>query len=665
MKRFLLLSLILLASLFAINTFNVDAVVINVTLTPFPTNVDPSATVTGTVNLTNNAGSTIIFNMVSDSLTKGSDTIPAPIISPSSIQLTTGQTCSAVGAPACPTFTITVPAKQTGPYSGTIKATASNDPSNTNSSSYTLTINSKPILNLPSLTTDNKLILSSQPDKIKSKSFTIKNDGSVTLNPSVSINGTFTDNDEDKVTITLGTVSSILPGNSSDVSVTANIPDDLDLGTYSGTITVSDTANSITKTFTLEVKVEPEICEDGRVSNKKAINGPDEGNLKIDVKDPDDGDNFSPGEEIKVSVNVENDKDDELEVVVESILFNIDQDNQIISVESEIIDIDKDDDQNVDLTLKVPISDSDLDEGEDYRMYIKVSEDGNEDENCNYDSVNLDFERNTHDVAINKVLISPAILSCSETVNIAVDLQNIGRKDEDNVQIRLKETTLGLDQSSEIFGLKKFDRAGDSAIKTFNFAIPSSAKDGDYYVDTKVFFVNEVISSLTKLTVKNCQAVLTQPLLTLPQTSFTVNQGRVFTVPLTIKNPGTQTVTYSINVQADNNWADVSADQRVSVAPGEQTTLYAYLTPKPTLTTGTYSATINLKQDGNLVKTERVTASVSGVQQGVTGGSIYQPSITLQSLWRNLTGNTAFLIAGVVIVFALIIYALSALLRPR
>ena len=393
------------------------------------------------------------------------------------------------------------------------------------------------------------------------------------------------------------------------------------------------------------------------------VDNSDEGNIRLDIKDPDDGDNFGPSENINIDVNVENHKDEDLDIIVEAKLYNIDQDNELVSIESDSIEVEKNNDDDFDLTLKVPVSDSDLDEGDNFKLFIKAYEDGNEDENCNYESIDLDFERNTHDVSINKVLINPSVVSCSETVNIGVEVQNIGKKEEDNVQLILRETTLGLDLSSEVFNLKKFDKAGDTALKTFTFEIPKNAAEGDYFIETKAFFTNKVVSTLNKLTVDNCQSIVSQPVLTLPQTSFTVVQGKVFTIPLTLQNPGTQTATYSVSTQAEN-WADVSAEQRISVAPGQQTTLYVYITPKPSLSAGSYTGTITVKQDGNIIKTSSITATVSG-SQGLTGGTVYQPSLTLDSIWRNLAGSTAFWIAGIVIVFALIVFILTALLRPR
>ena len=274
----------------------------------------------------------------------------------------------------------------------------------------------------------------------------------------------------------------------------------------------------------------------------------------------------------------------------------------------------------------------------------------------------MEFERDSDDVAINKVTISPSVVSCSATVNFAVDLQNVGTDDQDSVQVRLKESELGVDLSSEVFSLNEFDDSGDTALESFTFKVPSNAKPGDYFVETIIFFGSRSTTSLDKLTVRECQVFTPQDIISLTQTSFTATQGSVFTIPLTLKNPGTQPITYTVDVTADS-WADVAGEEVVTVAAGEQTTAYVYLTPRPSLPSGEYTAALNVKQNDRLLTTQNVKVSVGS--QGITGGTTYQPSVTAASVWRNLAQSTAFWIAAVVIVFTLVVYVLSALLRPK
>ena len=455
-------------------------------------------------------------------------------------------------------------------------------------------------------------------------------------------------------------------GTTGALALTVNIAENVKVGTYTGNLdfSVSDGTNASLFTLPVTLRVDPEMCKDGRVSDGTQDNDISAGDLQIDISEPDDGDNFGPGDEIKLDVNVENNADTDLDVVVEARLYNIDQDSEIATVESDSVDIDEDKDEDIELTLKVPTSDSDLDEDDDFVLFIKVYEDGDEDQYCNYDALDMDFERDSNDVAVNSVTVNPSVAMCSDTVNVAVEVQNVGTNDQDSVQVTVKETSLGMELRSEVFSLDEFDKSDDTALKAFTFEIPSNAKGGDYFLDTRVFFRSSSSDSiLTKLTLTSCQGPLTsEDVLSLTQSTFTATQGSVFTIPLTLKNPGSQTVTFSVDVVADNGWAD-SSTERISVAGGEETTVYAYLTPKPSLSSGVYTATVNVKQDSTVVATEKVTVNVGS--QGPTGGTTYQPSITASGVWRNLSQSTAFWIAAVVIIFTLVVYVLSALLRPK
>ena len=455
-------------------------------------------------------------------------------------------------------------------------------------------------------------------------------------------------------------------GTTGALALTVNIAENVKVGTYTGNLdfSVSDGTNASLFTLPVTLRVDPEMCKDGRVSDGTQDNDISAGDLQIDISEPDDGDNFGPGDEIKLDVNVENNADTDLDVVVEARLYNIDQDSEIATVESDSVDIDEDKDEDIELTLKVPTSDSDLDEDDDFVLFIKVYEDGDEDQYCNYDALDMDFERDSNDVAVNSVTVNPSVAMCSDTVNVAVEVQNVGTNDQDSVQVTVKETSLGMELRSEVFSLDEFDKSDDTALKAFTFEIPSNAKGGDYFLDTRVFFRSSSSDSiLTKLTLTSCQGPLTsEDVLSLTQSTFTATQGSVFTVPLTLKNPGSQTVTFSVDVVADNGWAD-SSTERISVAGGEETTVYAYLTPKPSLSSGVYTATVNVKQDSTVVATEKVTVNVGS--QGPTGGTTYQPSVTASGVWRNLSQSTAFWIAAVVIIFTLVVYVLSALLRPK
>src|SRR3989338_5029336 len=144
-------------------------------------------------------------------------------------------------------FTMTVPAKTAGTYIGTVTGTDTSNSANTESLPYSLVINSEDSFSVST----SSLTFDLQEDS-ESQTFTVTNDGSTTLS---SWNFTFTssdgdvgkilDNDDDTLVISFsGGSSTLVPGASMTLSVTANPDTDMDFGSYSGTIAVSATGSS-------------------------------------------------------------------------------------------------------------------------------------------------------------------------------------------------------------------------------------------------------------------------------------------------------------------------------------------------------------------------------------------------------------------------------------
>src|SRR3989338_9832616 len=96
---------------------------------------------------------------------------------------------------------------------------------------------------------------------------------------------------------------------SSTVVIEATIPQDINLDNYIGRIVIADTTLAqATVTIPLTIKIEPEICSDGRVANGVIVDGPKSGNgLRIDsIDSPDNNDDFRINDEISIEVTIEN-----------------------------------------------------------------------------------------------------------------------------------------------------------------------------------------------------------------------------------------------------------------------------------------------------------------------------------------------------------------------
>ena len=397
------------------------------------------------------------------------------------------------------------------------------------------------------------------------------------------------------------------------------------------------------------------------------INGASEG-----LDDGDEVKDIKPGDTIEVELELENDFSDrnEINVKIEDVTATviIDQGDLDIDEDIDIDDIRAEDKETVTLNFEV---DDDADE-DDYRM--EITAEGTDEHGAMHGEkwlVDLEVQRDAHDVQIKRIQVidtTPPTLTCGEEVRFVVLVENEGTDNERNVFVQVEQVELGINVRSDPFELEDFDSRDNDATVTLTARIPEDAVKGNYIGQVKSIFNGgkDENSEFVQINLGECgeaAPVTGQVSLQLAQTTFTASQGSVFAVPVTLQNTGTQTTTYSVEFRPDTNWADTPAAQQVSVNAGESLTVYGYLTPRADLQSGAYTATLSVKQNGNTLATSRVTANVG--QVGPTGGAVFQPSVTLESVWRNLAGSTAFWIAAIVVVVALIIYILTVLVRPK
>jgi hypothetical protein len=216
-------------------------------------------------------------------------------------------------------------------------------------------------------------------------------------------------------------------------------------------------------------------------------------NIVIDIKEPDDGDDFDVGEIIEVEVEVENNFDEDLDFDVEVYLYDVeDEENLDDKEESEEINDGKD--EFFEFELEIP---NDIDTDNEIVVYVYVED---EDDRCNSDFVIVNIEREDDALSIDKFEIVPSEVAPGEIVNFEVRVSNIG-EDEQDVVIKLINEELGLNVESEEFELEEFDE-DDRETKRFSFKIPADIEIGDYEINVEALFGGEKVSRVGVLSVR-------------------------------------------------------------------------------------------------------------------------------------------------------------------
>ena len=551
-------------------------------------------------------------------------------------------------------FTFAVPSYQLpGTYIGTV--TAADGIGNDATTPASFTVNPVPKVEVTDYSTSTPLKIISEDNKVASKTFTIKNAGNVNLpltDASFTHDLDLSDADDDLITLSFSSIPATLtPGSSDEITVTADIDNNVDVDMYSGTVTLTSVA--ATANFTLEISVQPEVCKDGPI-----------GDLDITIDDPDDGDEYAPGDTIELDVSVENNDNDEMDVGVTAFLYNIDEDDNIVEEESKVIEIGDGDEESFSLSLKLPLS-GDLSEDDSYRLFVKAYEDGDEDVNCAEEFVEIEIKKEKHDTRIKDFALSPSTVSCGDSVEALIDVLNIGSSDEDDVYVELRNVDLGVNMKSDVFDLDGDGGDDEEASETFSFAVPKDTEDKDYDIEAVVYYDDgdKKASKFAKLTVEKCKpATIVTPASATVEILATGIESKdgTFSIPVKVTNNEEDQKSYTIDVTNTEGWAESVTPKALTLNKGQSSTIYFYVKTSATAV-GKQSATVNVKDTatGITAAAETITLDLGGTTD------VEEPSAFSRVKSSLSTSNTAFWIILDIVLVVLAVLVIKALFAKK
>ncbi|MEK9179377.1 MAG: putative S-layer protein, partial [Patescibacteria group bacterium] len=551
---------------------------------------DPGSSVTFDIVYTNTGPTAITVSSTSTTLSDGTNTITAPTISSVSVP---------AGDDATVSFSVTIPSTPAGTYTGTVTGTDTGNSTNTESISYTLTVNSK-----DSFTTSVSSLSFDLQDGDESETFTITNDGSTTLS-SWLINFTSSDgdtnkiqdNDDDEMAISFSGASTTLsPGSTMTITVNADPDADMDFGTYSGTIALSATGSGTdTASISVSAEIIAAICDEGKQGS----------DFDIEIRNPDDGDDFIPGNTIPMEVKVENKANDDLDVEVEATLYNTDTGDKekVVRVEGSI---DEDETETFSFDFELP---TDLDEDDNYELFVQVHEDGNEDDSCDYESVEIDFDREDQDAVISDTSLSPEVgLVCGDEYRVSIVATSTGADSINDLYIELRDADLDVEESSDIIDLGDFDDNDNEQKVSFDLTLPNDIEEGDYSLEAILNDKNGNLldSQLITVSVSSCSEEESAGDLTLDISEDYSVEGNELTLNMLVSNNGEDDKTISIAVE-DVSWAETTGTEYLELLQaGDEAHGYVYLSLDDT-TEGKHDIQITVTDEAGNEVTEIVT----------------------------------------------------------
>ncbi len=482
-----------------------------------------------------------------------------------------------------------------------------------------------------------------------SRSFDIViNNSNITEDYNLSITYTLmNDNDDDKLILNFPGEITILNNSDQTLTFDANTDGGLDTNSYISTITFTDINTLDTKTLNFTAHVSVGICDFGQVGSS----------LKMDVKEPNNGDDYKPGDIIDIEVDVDNLGTNNVRTQVEVFLY--DEDTVIESTSSGIENIEEGEDQTFILSIKIPTDSRNINEDENYRLYIKAFDDDNEDEECIQESVSLDIKLEKHDIKIeDSTRFMPSTAYCGETVTLIVDVTNIGEKDED-VRLSAENSALNVNEASDTFEVENFDSDNNNeGSRTFRFDIPKDATEGNYNFNIEASFSSDSTSINLPLMVTSCGEstapagrfdFITSSLYFKSEQSLKLEEGESTTIHLLVENNAPERRVFIISVDA-SEFAEATSTT-VTIDAFKSTNIFLPLTLYSDVEEGTYSATVELSDGLNTLTSESLTVQVGASEETVeNAGSLFSS-----------TSNTNLMVA--ILILALLIIGVILLIK--
>jgi hypothetical protein len=259
-------------------------------------------------------------------------------------------------------------------------------------------------------------------------------------------------------------------------------------GTYNVMLNVTDKFNA-TSAASITVNIGPasvpfSYCPINSASSDIVISN---------IKNLDSIENkeFSPLDEFKIRINVQNNADTTKTAYVKAVIV---YNNAVIkdTEDSQEVKLSSGSTKTVELNISIPV---DMKQG-DYQVYVKVYDDNNRTD-CGIETIPFSIVRDDHSLSLVDWQFSPSSeVSCGDLLTWTGKIANLGEEDETKVKIiyeddlknKFEETVTNLDWGTE------------SSDISFYIKIPTNLTDAKYNSKIKLFYDNYNTDSYGKNT---------------------------------------------------------------------------------------------------------------------------------------------------------------------
>ncbi len=224
-------------------------------------------------------------------------------------------------------------------------------------------------------------------------------------------------------------------------------------------------------------------------------------NIEITIDEPDNGEDFAPGEiidgELKLRNNFEIDKELDLKVY----LYDLTENDDVEYDKKKGFDVDASDSEEFEFSIIIPET---ITDGHKFALYAQATDSEN-DSICNSHSVEISIEREKHDLVIQNIKSNSDsdTLCIGSTAYFDVEIANLGKEDEE-AYLKVENSALAISEKTEMFEISEFDESGDERTETISLNIPADAKEGSYPFIFSVVYNGNTESAEKNMELKQC-----------------------------------------------------------------------------------------------------------------------------------------------------------------
>ncbi len=308
-------------------------------------------------------------------------------------------------------------------------------------------------------------------------------------------------------------------------------------------------------------------------------------NIDINVEDGfgNDEEFWYPLDEVSIDFDVESPTYDVRDIEITACLWDVSESECIIDegdmdISDDQFDLDENDDTTITLTFQVD-PDTLKAGNTNYVLYIgasgKINSDDSNDnlETCSSDSQDIEIRTNEQFVIATNIEVSEPV-TCNSPLDLSFDLWNVGDEDFDNdeVFVLLSSTELGINKVVELSeGLDSLESVAISEslsisknVTAKNYVLTIEVYDEDNLADKNIYQNDEDDDASWSVPIKvsscsgsdsNGASSITSVELS-DQTPNAI-VGSQLIVEATVKNTGTTSAAYTLDVSGNSQWSTV------------------------------------------------------------------------------------------------------------